>query len=319
MISEAGTGSEHAVTIARSIALKGPYIGNKANPILTHRHLGRAYPVVNVGHCDLVETQKGEWWMVALASRIYGGYYRNLGRETFLAPVIWEEGWPVVSVGTGKMEMSYPVPDLAECRWVSPSCCDNFDNEKLDFKWNFIRTPREDFFSLSKKPGYLALKLRKERITEKVNPSFVGRRQQHINFSGSTLMEFLPEKDNEVAGIVLLQNNNFNFSFVLGKNGDKRVIKLIKCAEGIEEILMEQVICGSKLYLKVEAKGQEYSFYYGESSDNYKSLLEKVDGRILSTDVAGGFIGAEMGMYASSNGTQSDNIAYFDWFEYIGL
>lgn len=42
-------------------------------PILTHRHLGHDYPIVNVGHGDLVETHKGEWYMVTLASRQYGG------------------------------------------------------------------------------------------------------------------------------------------------------------------------------------------------------------------------------------------------------
>jgi alpha-N-arabinofuranosidase len=44
-----------------------------------------------------------------------------------------------------------------------------------------------------------------------------------------------------------------------------------------------------------------------------------VDGRILSTPFAGGFVGAYIGMYASSNGHPSDNVADFDWFEYVGL
>ncbi|CAM3905710.1 hypothetical protein COLU111180_13605 [Cohnella lubricantis] len=52
----------------------------------------------------------------------------------------------------------------------------------------------------------------------------------------------------------------------------------------------------------IEAHEQEYSFYYGTRADEYRSLAEKVDGRILSTDVAGGFVGACLGMYASSNG-----------------
>ena len=74
----------------------------RGNPILTHRHLGLDYPIVGTGHADLVETQTGEWWMVLLAMRPYGGYFYNLGRETFLAPVRWEDGWPIVSPGTGQ-------------------------------------------------------------------------------------------------------------------------------------------------------------------------------------------------------------------------
>lgn len=319
MIAEGGTGPDHAVSIARSNSITGPYIGNPANPILTHRHLGKQYPVVNVGHCDMVETQNGEWWSVGLASRIYGGYYRNLGRETYLFPLIWENGWPIMCPGVGKLEISYPIPNLPESRSLIPSTCDNFDNEKLDFKWNFLRTPREEFYSLSEKPGYLSLKLRPQRITELSNPSFVGRRQQHIDFSASTLMEFTPINENEAAGMVLLQSNEFNFSFVYTKKGEINVIRLIKCAAGKEEILKELPVYASKLYLKVEAIGQDYSFYFGENSTEYKTLIENVDGRILSTDVAGGFVGTELGLYATSSGINSTNIAAFDWFEYIGL
>ena len=319
LISEAGTGHNHAVSIARSKNITGPYVGNPGNPILTHRHLGINYPIANVGHCDLVETQNGEWWAVGLASRIYGGYYRNLGRETYLMPVTWENGWPVFSLGTGKLEMTYPMPNLPEEKPSIPLSCDNFEEDQLDFKWSFLRTPKGEFYSLSERPGHLTLKLRPERITELVTPSFVGRRQQHINFVASTKMEFTPTDDNEVAGIVLLQSNEYNFSFIYTKVGNAKVIRLIKCTNGEEQVLKEIPIDASKLYLKVEAHGQDYSFYYSETTTNYQTLIKNVDGRILSTDVAGGFVGAVMGLYASSNGHPSDNKAYIDWFEYVGL
>lgn len=319
LISEAGTGHNHAVSIARSENITGPYVGNPGNPVLTHRHLGIDYPIANVGHCDLVDTKKGEWWAVGLASRIYGGYYRNLGRETYLMPVTWENGWPVFSIGTGKLEMSYPLPDLPYEKPNISSVCDNFEEDQLDYKWMFLRTPKEEFYSLSERPGHLTLKLRPEKITELVTPSFVGRRQQHINFAASTKMEFSPTSDNEVAGIVLLQSNEYNFSFIYSMVGNKKVIKLVKCSNGEEQVLKEVPIDASKLYLKVEAHGQDYSFYYSKTTTNYQTLIENVDGRILSTDVAGGFVGAVMGLYASSNSDQSDNKAYFDWFEYVGL
>ncbi|MFA9556776.1 glycoside hydrolase family 43 protein [Evansella sp. AB-rgal1] len=320
MISEAGTGHHHAVSIARSKTITGPYEGNPGNPILTHRHLGKEYPIVNVGHCDLVETQHGEWWAVGLASRIYGGYYRNLGRETYLLPVIWEDGWPIMSPGTGKLEMEYPLPTLPEGKSVIPSVCDHFDNVKLDLKYNFLRSAEGEFYSLSERPGFLRLKLRPQKLSELDTPSFVGRRQQHIDFATSTVMEFTPEKENEEAGIVLLQSNEFHFRFVFTKKRDgESVVRLVKCAGGEEEVLQEMPLNVSKLYLKVAARGQDYSFYVGETSDSFEPLMENVDGRILSTDVAGGFVGAELGLYASSNGESSDNKAYFDWFEYVGV
>src|SRR5690606_9998651 len=148
-------------------------IGNPGNPILTHRHLGRDYPIVNVGHGDLVETPNGEWWFVVLASRPYGGYYRNLGRETFLVPVRWENGWPVMSPGEGRVLFEYPCPDLPADDRPAEAACDHFDGPELDFKWVFLRTPRESFWSLAERPGHLRLKLRPQMITRKENPSFV--------------------------------------------------------------------------------------------------------------------------------------------------
>ncbi|MDP4089641.1 MAG: glycoside hydrolase family 43 protein [Bacillota bacterium] len=319
MIAEAGTGHEHAVTIARSENITGPYKGNPSNPIVTHRHLGRNYPIVNVGHADLVETQNGEWWMVLLASRPYGGYYRNLGRETFLAPVTWEDGWPVVSPGTGKVEFSYPVPNLPRECYREKSKCDNFEGKSLDLTWNFIHTPREEFYSLERRPGFLSLKLRPASITGLEVPSFVGRRQQHINFAAFTAMDFQPQAEGEEAGIVLYQNSRFNFRFTSVQRDGKKFVNLVKCVEGKEEILAEKEASAGKLYLKVEAEGQDYSFYFGETPDLCVTLAEKVDGRILSTDVAGGFIGAYIGIYASSNGKNSSNYADFDWFEYDEL
>jgi alpha-N-arabinofuranosidase len=99
LISEGGTADDHAVTVARSRNVEGPFVGNKKNPILTHRHLGAAYPITTVGHPDLVEAPDGRWWMVLLASRPHHGGGTNRGRETFLAPVVWEDDWPVVSPG----------------------------------------------------------------------------------------------------------------------------------------------------------------------------------------------------------------------------
>ena len=319
MISEAGTGHEHAITVARSSEVNGSYVGYKANPILTHRHLGKNYPIVNVGHGDLVETQNGEWWMVLLASRPYGGYYRNLGRETFLVPVAWEDGWPVVSIGSGKVENSYPVPNLPETLYAAKPNCDNFEGNTLDDMWNLIRTPKEEFYSLKERPGFLRLKLRPFSITELENPSFVGRRQLHKSFTAFTVMEFNPQQDGEEAGIVLQQNHQFNFRFTYIQRAGRKVMNLLCCKGGEETVIAEQEVCAEKLYLKVEAIGQEYSFYYGEDINCGKCLAEKVDGRILSTDVAGGFIGAYIGLYASSNGKDSKNNADFDWFEYSGV
>jgi alpha-N-arabinofuranosidase len=51
----------------------------------------------------------------------------------------------------------------------------------------------------------------------------------------------------------------------------------------------------------------------------WSQVAEAVYGRILSTPVAGGFLGTYIGMLASSNGFLSKNSVDFDWFDYIGL
>jgi len=179
LTAEGGTAHHHAVIVARSETLTGPYEGNRGNPILTHRHLGLDYPIVGAGHADLIDTPNGEWWLVLLAMRPYGGYYYNLGRETFLAPVRWEEGWPIVSAGTGRVEFTYPAPDLPQHDWPTAPERDDFDQSTLAHQWFFLRTPREAFWSLTDRSGWLRLQLRPPHLAELANPSFVGRRQQH--------------------------------------------------------------------------------------------------------------------------------------------
>lgn len=350
VISEGGTEHYHSVTIARSKNILGTYEGNPGNPILTHRHLGKSYSISNAGHGDLVETQNGEWYMVALASRPYGGYYKNLGRETFLIPVTWEDGWPIVSPGTGKIEFTYPMPNLPSSFVNESKIRDNFDDEILNYKWNTIRTPKEKFWSLTERTGFLRLKIRPagmldvlspppfspfENYEKKGNidsPSLIGRRQQHMNFKVSTKMEFIPKNEHETAGIALIQNDNHQFRLEYSIEDGQNIIRLIKCIskkdldfttgtfsyENIESELARKFFSSEVIYLNVIAKGQEYNFYYGSSLDKMKLLAENVDGRILSSDIAGGFVGTYIGIFASSNGNYSDNIADFDWFDYEG-
>jgi alpha-N-arabinofuranosidase len=318
LISEGGTGHFHAISVARSKKITGPYRGFAGNPILTHRHLGKKYPIVNTGHGDLIETQNKEWWLVLLASRPYGGYYRNLGRETFLAPVEWEDDWPVISPGTGKLEFSYKRPRLKKYDFEKQTPVDNFDSPKLGMQWNFIRNPVRNNWSLSIKKGFLTLKLSEIKISDNKNPSFIGRRLQHMNFSSSCLMEFTPKKSGENAGMILFQNEKYNFRFELSLRDDEQYLHLIKCCDSKETTIAKEPYSGNSIVLKITAIGQNFNFYYGKPESFQKAFAENIDGRILSTDIAGGFVGTYIGMYASSNGKPSDTYAHFDWFEYKG-
>ena len=159
---------------------------------------------------------------------------------------------------------------------------------------------------------------------ETATPSFVGRRLQNIDFTASTAMEFDPRADGECAGLVLLQNDRHQFRMVktlkpAGGLSYQLVIQLICRRSGRDSVLAEQEIQPGRIYLKVETNGQDTNFFFAEQADDWKPLAQNVDGRILSTQIAGGFTGVYLGMYASSNGKESTNLADFDWFEVFGL
>lgn len=110
LAAEGGTGFDHAVVVARADHPTGPYMGSPANPVLSHRQLGRGSPVTNVGHADLVEHPDGSTWALCLATRPWHGGDR-LGRETFLVDVEWQDGWPVFAPGVGRLSSQPPRPE----------------------------------------------------------------------------------------------------------------------------------------------------------------------------------------------------------------
>ena len=151
-----------------------------------------------------------------------------------------------------------------------------------------------------------------------------------MRFSARAAFEFKSEHAHECAGLVLLQNNEYHFRFVVcgGATPTVRLERratpnpnpqLLPILTGTETVLAELPVEGERFYMKVEADGQAYSFYIANELEAWRPLAEGVDGRLLSTSYAGGFVGAYLGMYASSNGQTSTNAADFDWFEYIGL
>jgi alpha-N-arabinofuranosidase len=318
VIAEGGTADNHAVTIFRSKNINGPYEGNKKNPILTHRHLGVNYPITATGHADFVDTQNGEWWMVLLGIRKYGGLHYNLGRETFLAKIEWQDGWPIVNPGEGKVLAQQLKPNLPAFNITPENLRDDFSADTLYHYWNFLRTPRTDFWSLTKRKGFLRLQLAKAQVTELAAPSYVGRRQQDSSFVAETSLQFNPKKENELAGLVLMMNGNFQYRLEKILHKGKSQVQLIKRFKGVDEVLNTIAVDKGEMVMGIQAKGQDLDFYIKQNGTK-QNLATKADGRILSVVNAGGFTGVYIGLYASSKGIPSTNYADFDWFEYKGL
>lgn len=357
MIAEGGTEHFHAITIARSRSVFGPYEGYEGNPIMTHRQLGKMFPICNTGHGDLVELKNGEWYIVMLASRLIEGYHKNLGRETFIAPVSWEEDWPVISPGTGKVEWNYPAPKLPNFNSFPLKTREHFNGDKLPLEWVFIGTPYQDFYRLT--GSRLKMKLLPKSICAELEPirhksheelmgrdqlsveelgkcypslSFIGRRQQHASFSMMVKMSFTALTDRETAGLAIVQASNHQFRLERSQEGEKQILRLMLCTcemkgfpwrPGFESNTKEVVLARAEvgagdIIMKVKAHGQAHSFYYGETEDRLSPLYENADGSLINPEIVGGMIGTLLGMYTSANGEFSENYAEFEWFEYMG-
>ena len=311
MIAEGGTGPNHSVTVARSKNLTGPYENNPNNPILTHRHLGKQYPITYVGHGDLVKDAFGSWYMVMLASRPCDGY-TLMGRETFLAKVEWQEGWPIVNPGIGKLEDSVqlsldPVP-AAPRRLVY-----TFPNEVLPPEFVTLRGPvplRAD--------GRLQLPLLPETLKDKATPAYVALRQCHRNYQAETLLDFDPQTPDECAGMAVLQSSTHSLRLEKYCAGPGLALRLIACQDEKDSLLAVCPVAPGPLVLRMVCTGLKADFYY-EQNGKAVCAANAVDLSFLSTEVAGGFTGCTVGMYASANGTQSDKTAVFHWFAYQPL
>ncbi len=328
--AEGGTGPEHAVCVARSESVEGPWVGKKANPILTHRHLGMGAGVVYVGHADLFQDNDKHWWMVCLASRPYGDggqRFCNMGRETFMVPVKWEDDWPVASWQTGLVENAYSLTGLVVQRnnddpdAVRFPVIDDFNENKLGLYWLGLRSLEEKFANLTENPGSLRLYGGAPLCADR-GVHMVARRQTGFSYEASCGINLHFEKDEDYAGIVCFQNETFNYRLQVRLRGKVIVIQLIKASGETEEVINEAVLSGgSKEFtgvLRVIAEKQNLRFEYGRDERSLEVLADNLDASILSYEKAGGFVGTVIGMFAVCGDGSSDGKFYadFDWFKY---
>ncbi|BCU78093.1 glycoside hydrolase family 43 protein [Luteolibacter sp. LG18] len=319
--AEGGTGPNHSQVILRTKSLAEPFVPFPGNPILTQRDMdpNRPDPVTCLGHADLVETPNGEWWAVFLGVRPYGGGYSNLGRETYLLPVTWENDWPMILKPGVPLPRNVKRPNLPPSAPAktplngSFSVHDDFNGKELGQQWFFLRTPREPWWSLTAKPGSLMIAPRpvalhsidKPDPAANGNPSFVARRLQHVRYSASTTLVLNPAATAGDAGLAALQNDtNYFFLGVHTEPGKPRSVFLEQRTKNTsaETLASETLPENAKaITFRMEGDGKDQTFSYRVTKDGeWKVLKAGVDGSILSTGSAGGFVGATLGMYARS-------------------
>lgn len=316
LTAEGGTEFHHAVSVARAESVTGPYTGNRANPVLTHRHLGRDVDVVGVGHADLVEDPVGRWWAVLLGMRPYGGYHYNLGRETFLVPVSWEDGWPVFAPGEGRVPAEVEVPVAAPRPLGTAQGSTSGVVPPDDLRWTSLRRPAAEFATPAGQ-GW-TVRMRPTTLAEAGVPAFLGVRQQHRDVDVRATLRVEPAAGEE-AGLVVRQSEQDHVRlFVTTGPGPAaaRRVAAVHRRGGVEVDLGSLPVDEGRVTLTVRARGQEYVLLAG-TPGAAPATVGVVDGRSLDSVTTGGFLGLWVGVYATSNGRPTDTVVDVEHLEYL--
>jgi xylan 1,4-beta-xylosidase len=309
--AEGGTAADHSQTIFRSRAVTGPYLPGPDNPVLTQRDLkpDRQNPVTATGHADFVQLPNGNWAAVFLANRPYEGWLTNLGRETFLLPVHWKQGWPKILSQGVPVPLSHPkllASINAQTDWSRRR--DDFDAPVLANDWLSLRARSKEWHSLTDTPGALTLLATPETIDGLGYPAFMGLRQRHHKMSFSTQMRFIPQKFGDRAGLVAFSDEAHHYFFGLEylPAGPRLVVRSRSNSSdpGAGELMaVAQNIISSDnaITLRISADGPDYDFSYQLGDGAETSLLANANGRILATEFSGLlFTGTLIGPYAAS-------------------
>jgi alpha-N-arabinofuranosidase len=315
MISEGGTSYDHMVTVARSSDPMGPFEPFSENPILTHKHLP-GHPIQAMGHADLVQTNSGSWWMVLLGIRPSTERHHHIGRETFLAPVTWKDGWPVVNGGQ-PLELSMSRDGLPPPAPFEPEPTrDEFEGDGLDVGWRHVRNPVEKNYSLSARPGFLRLLGSPVTLEQVGSPTLLVRPQTSLRARFSTEVH-AELKKGERAGLVVRGNEDNHYEIVVEgigplKQGSRAVVFRSRIGGKTEEVA-RKVVGDGPITLSARGEMDRYEFFYVEEGKDPVSLGTGPT-TTFAYEKTQSFTGAFVGLYAHGTGNKQ-LVADFAYFE----
>jgi alpha-N-arabinofuranosidase len=297
VVAEGGTSTGHSVMVGRSDDPTGPFEPHPENPVLTHRD--DFYRDVHaVGHADFVTDAEGNWWLVCLGTRPRGGFpgWHHLGRETFLAPVVWDGGWPVVADG----ELPVEVDAAALPGETAPASAGSDPVERTDtdfsdgrsHEWCYRRTPDRDRYAFT--DDGLVLRGGPESLDEK-GTTFLARRQTNFDCRIRADLAFDPDPGEE-AGLALVMDEQHHYEVGLvagdadGTTGESEALVRVTVGDATDVLAREPV--GERATLGVDATAESYEFRVDGQP------VAEAGPKYLSTEVAGGFTGVVVGPYA---------------------
>ncbi len=312
MCAEGGTGDNHSEVVFISDSPKGPFKPWNNNPILSQRHLPTDRPnkIDWAGHADIVEGQDGKYYGVFLGIRPNTANMVNTGRETFILPVDWSGTFPVFENGLIPMECKIKTPAGVVNHQGKDgffqngnfTFTENFTSANLDYRWVGLRTDPKDIVTIGKKGG-LKMVTYASNIKEVKPISALFYRQQHARFSAQTTVNFKPKSDNDLAGLTCYQSERFNYVFGITKEGKKDILLLARTERGKTTIIAKtEVDVKQPITLYVDGMDNDYKFNYSVGGE-VMNLGGTVSGDILSTNRAGGFTGAMIGLYTTKGNT----------------
>lgn len=313
LTAEGGTFYEHAVTLARSRLIDGPYETLPGNPLLTAWQK-KTDGLQRSGHASLVETASGEWFMAHLAGRPlewsgpnaannkpedgYAGLHCPLGRETALQRIRWrDDDWPEV-VGADGQASQQPgahvaLPDLPPHPFPAEAARDDFDSTTFNGHLNSLRKPfDESWASLSARPGHLRLTGR-ESLMSLFDQSLVARRQQHFNCRVETRVAFEPDSFHQTAGLVAYYNtrNHAYLHVTRDFDSEQRVVYLTVNRDGqISGPAAPVALAAGPVDLAVEFSHDTYQFQFRQGSDAWQAIGPALDAAMLSDEFATRFL-----------------------------
>jgi beta-xylosidase len=308
MIAEGGTERGHAVTIARGPSPEGPFEGAPHNPLVTARGTDRA--VQNTGHGDLVQRPDGTWAMVLLGTRPRSmtRAFAPMGRETFVVPVTWEDGWPHAEPvllderhGPVARTIAFPAAPGA------PAVLDGFDGEVLA-----VRAFPRDVADLAARPGWARLTGRGAGMADE-HPVFLGIRQCSEGAEVTVTLDVTAG----VGGLSMRYDEHSH----LDVEATADLVTMTMTARGLQQSWARpRTAPGGEVRLRIVADpppvGQAV---LGASCDRLVGLVEdagewvelgSVDGAFLSSDFTESFTGRVVGPYAREGVVDVRTIEY---------
>ncbi|MCI4667788.1 MAG: glycoside hydrolase family 43 protein [Bacteroidia bacterium] len=287
ILAEGGTEYGHAVTLARSTSMFGPYELSPRHPFLSNAQ-NPLHPLQKTGHADLVKLEDDKWAIFFLTGRPLSPHGRcPLGRETAMEILEWKENdWPhPVS------EQSFPRLDIPEYQMEGEAVIEeiNFSINQLPPSYQSLRVPiTEDWAFHDQVEGTFTLKGR-ESLSSTFEQSLLARRVQSLDFTYEVQLRFRPENFQQMAGLVCYYNTSHYFYLhVYGdEDGESRFIQLIRCDNYSMEELTEPIpieLEVDKINLKVKWEKAMASFSYANEQKEYHPIKGVFDASILSDD-----------------------------------